>query len=151
MKTICLAFFFLRYKCTSRSCGWDQQAFTLLEVMIAVSIIAIGLVTLFGSQSKTLSLATEAKFNNIAPMLASGKLAELQAGVIPLLSSDGDFGDDFQDYIWEIDITDAVFEGPEALTELEEQLQRVEVKVLWSGTTYSYTSIYYSRPLEPSE
>ncbi len=129
----------------------DQKAFTLLEVMIAVSILAIGLVTLFGSQSKSLSLATEAKFNNIAPMLASGKLAELKAGNIPLAAAEGDFGDDFPGYIWEIDVEDAVFEASEALTGLDEQLQRVDLKVLWSGTVYSYSFTYYSRPLEPGE
>lgn len=151
MKTISLRFFSEKQDLVSRHCGWDQRAFTLLEVMIAVSLLAIGLVTLFGSQSKSLSLATEAKFNNIAPMLATGKLAELKAGIIPMFSSDGDFGEDFPGYTWEIEVTDAVFETSESLAGLDDQLQRVDVKVLWSGTNYSYTSTYYSKQLASGE
>jgi general secretion pathway protein I len=126
----------------------NNRAFTLLEVMIAVSIIAIGLVTLFGSQSRSLSLATEAKFNSIAPMLASVKLAELKAGVIAMSNDDGDFDDDFPGYIWEIEVEDAVFESPEDLAELRRPLQKIDLKVLWSGTKHSYSLTYYGRQLE---
>jgi prepilin-type N-terminal cleavage/methylation domain-containing protein len=48
--------------------------FTLLEVMVAMSIIAIALTAVLGSQSQSVSLASEAKFNTTAPLLAQSKI-----------------------------------------------------------------------------
>ena len=123
----------------------NKQAFTLLEVMIAVSIIAIALVALFGSQSRSLSHATEAHFNVIATMLASGKLAELEAEDDAPNNDDGDFGDEFPGYSWTIETEDANFDSPEALADLEESLQKVELTVLWNETKFRYSLTYYGR------
>ena len=41
----------------------DGAGFTLLEVMIAVAIIAIALMAVLGSQTQGLSLAGESRFN----------------------------------------------------------------------------------------
>lgn len=124
-----------------------EKAFTLLEVMIAVSILAIALVALFGSQSRSLSHATEAHFNNVAPMLASLKLAEIQSGLLPLESNEGEFEDAFSDYSWKIEVSDALLESFETLENLEEPLQQVTLTVSWSETTFTYSLTYYERRL----
>lgn len=121
----------------------NKTAFTLLEVMIAVSIIAIALVALFGSQSRSLSQATEAHFNNVAPMLASLKLAELQSGIIPLENDDGDFDNEFSDYKWEIEVSDAPLGSFETLENIQDTLQQVTLTVSWSETTYTYSLTHY--------
>jgi len=121
----------------------NQRAFTLLEVMVAVSIIAIALVALFGSQSRSLSHATEAHFNIIAPMLASGKLAEIKSGKVAPNDDEGDFGDDFPGYSWKVETEDANFDSPEALAHLEKMLQKIELTVLWGKTNFSYSLTYY--------
>jgi general secretion pathway protein I len=113
--------------------------------MIAVSIIAIALVALFGSQSRSLSHATEAHFNIVAPMLASGKLAELEAADSAPNNDDGDFGDEFPGYSWKVETERASFDSPEALAKLEKPLQKIELTVLWSETKFSYTLTYYGR------
>ncbi len=122
-----------------------NRAFTLLEVMVAVSIIAIALVALFGSQSRSLSYATEAHFNIVAPMLASGKLAELKVGKVAPTNDEGDFGEDFPGYSWKIETETASFDSPETLTKLENPLEKVQLTVLWSGSKFSYTLTYYGR------
>ncbi|NIP42655.1 MAG: type II secretion system protein, partial [Gammaproteobacteria bacterium] len=43
-----------------------NKGFTLLEVMIAVALIAIALTTLLGSQSQSVSFANSAKFETMA-------------------------------------------------------------------------------------
>jgi general secretion pathway protein I len=134
----------IRYFSSSSELG-NKEAFTLLEVMIAVSIIAIALVALLGSQARSLSNATEAHFNIVAPMLASGKLAELEAGKNAPVNDEGDFGDDFPGYSWKIQTENATFDNLEALTELEKPLQKVELTVLWSETKFSYLLTYYGR------
>ncbi|MBW2502754.1 MAG: type II secretion system protein, partial [Deltaproteobacteria bacterium] len=39
-----------------------ERGFTLLEVLVAVALIAVALTTLLVSQSQTVSLANDAKF-----------------------------------------------------------------------------------------
>jgi general secretion pathway protein I len=123
----------------------NSRAFTLLEVMVAVSIIAVALVALFGSQSRSLSHATEAHFNIVAPMLASGKLAELKSSNEAPDNDERDFGEDFPGYRWKIETEDASFTSPEGLANLTTPLQKVEVTVLWNETNFSYTLTYYGR------
>lgn len=126
----------------------ESPAFTLLEVMIAVSIIAVALVALFGSQSRSLSIATEAQFNILAPALAAMKLAELESGIIDLENDDGDFGEEFPGYIWTIEAEDAVFDQPDGLINLTRPLRKIDLKVSWNETNYSYLLTYYGRAVK---
>jgi general secretion pathway protein I len=125
----------------------NNRGFTLLEVMIAVSIIAIALVALFGSQSRSLSQATEAHFNNIAPMLASLKLAELKSGIISLDNDEGSFDDDFSEYTWKIEISPAPLESFDNLSDLEVPLQQITLTISWSETNYTYSLTHYALEL----
>jgi type II secretion system protein I len=85
----------------------NDFGFTLLEVMVAVAIIAMALVAALGSQSQSVSLAGEAKFATTAAFLAQRKMAEFET-MKPedLGSGSGDFGDDFPGYQWEADVDD---------------------------------------------
>ena len=104
------------------------SAFTLLEVMIAVTIIAIVLVAVFGSQSQSLSLANEAKFNTAAALLAQWKMAEVETGNdLELSSTSGDFGEDFQEYQWELNVSEVPLSGTGGI----EYLKQVDVTVRW--------------------
>ncbi len=121
------------------------SGFTLLEVMVAVSILAIAFVALFGSQSRSLSYATETLFNTRAPMLASLKFAELEAGIISSGESSGDFGDDFPGYIWELSVEDATLADLGFFIDQDVPLQKILLKVSWSETSYSHSLVYYGR------
>lgn len=103
--------------------------FTLLEVMVAMAIIAIALTAVLGSQSQSVSLASEAKFYTTAPLLAQSKLAELEA-VEPedLSDGSGDFGDDFPGYSWEMSLGDVFFERPENVSD---RLRQIDLKISW--------------------
>lgn len=103
--------------------------FTLLEVMVAMAIIAIALTAVLGSQSQSVSLASEAKFNTTAPLLAQSKIAEIEvAEQDDLAGGSGDFGEDFPGYTWELSVEDIVFEKPENVSDL---LKRIDLKVSW--------------------
>lgn len=125
-----------------------SKGFTLLEVMISVSIIAIALVVLFGSQSRSLTIATEAQFNILAPTLAAMKLAELESGTLPMENDDGDFGEEFPGYTWTVEAEDALFNRPEGLVDLARPLRKIDLVVSWSESNYSYQLIYYGRPVQ---
>ena len=82
-----------------------QAGFTFLEVMIAVAVIAIALVTLLGSQSQSVSIATISRQNVTASFLAQQKLAELESTPFDeLYSGDGDFEGDFSLYRWKTEV-----------------------------------------------
>ncbi len=112
-----------------------DSGFTLLEVMIAIAIIAIALVAVLGSQSQSLSLASEAKFNTTAALLAQSKMAEVEAASPEeLISNSGDFGEDFPDYRWELTVSDVGFLGAE---EVLNYLKQIDLVVSW-GEHKSY-------------
>lgn len=113
-----------------------KNGFTLLEVMIAMSILAITLVVVFQSQSQSISMAGRARFETTASLLAQSKIAEIEAANPENVVSDsGDFGDDFPDYSWQVDVTE---------TEIE-LLKKIEVKVVNEKMTSnnSYRLVLY--------
>ncbi|MDO9042194.1 MAG: prepilin-type N-terminal cleavage/methylation domain-containing protein [Desulfocapsaceae bacterium] len=112
--------------------------FTLLEVMIAISLLAIALTTLFGSQSQSVSLGSTTKFNIQAPFLAQQKLAEFTRTTDRLASDSGDFGDKFPGYQWKIETEDANLEASQILSKLEDTFQRVTLTVSWGDNHYVY-------------
>ena len=115
--------------------------FTLLEVMIAMAIMAIVLVSVYRLHSQTLSMTTANRFYTQAPLLAQSKMAQLEAMSSDLISGDsGDFGDKFPGYGWSVS-TDEV--SSEALGEAAEDLKRIDVTVTLNENEYEYTIRLY--------
>lgn len=119
-----------------------SSGFTLLEIMIALAIIAIALVAALGSQSQSVSLANEAKFTTTVTYLAQHKMAELEAKKPEDLSSDsGDFGEDFPGYRWEVEVSDVEMEE---FKQLSEYVKKIGLTVYWGEEdTYQYRVNYY--------
>ncbi len=102
--------------------------FTLLEVMVALAMIAIGLVAVLASQSQSVSLANEARFNALAALLAQDKMAELAAAADQLGGGDqGDFGEDFPGFRWRAEVSEA---GSDEAGVAAGRLKRIELEVL---------------------
>jgi len=112
--------------------------FTLLEVMIALSIVSIALMVILGSQSQGLSLANEARFNTTASLLAQEKMAEMEAvrerG--ELSSDSGDFGEAFPDYVWRLSVHDVSFEG---VGRVSDRLRQIDLEITYvPDSRYQY-------------
>lgn len=114
------------------------DGFTLLEVMIAVSLLAIALPTLFGSQAQSVSLGSTTKFNTQAPLLAQLKLAELTGTTARPVSDSGDFGDEFPGFQWQVETEEVSMEASTVLGKLADTLQRLTLTVSWGEASYSY-------------
>ncbi len=114
-----------------------SSGFTLLEVMVAVAIIAMALVAALGSQSQSVSLATEAKFVTTATFLAQGKIAELEIVAPEDLASDGgDFGDDYPGYRWEYEVGEAALAD---VGEASDHVKKISLVVYWAeGGRFQY-------------
>ena len=81
--------------------------FTLLEVMIAMAILAITLVTVYQSQSQSISMASSSRFLTTASLLAQGRMARIDAAdPREVVSAKGDFGEEFPDYAWQVEVGD---------------------------------------------
>ncbi|OPL13384.1 MAG: hypothetical protein AVO39_03700 [delta proteobacterium MLS_D] len=92
---------------TSRAAG-----FTLLEVIIAMAVLAVALVAVFQSQSQSVAMLNRSRFETTASLLAKSRMAELEVTISSLLRSDrGGFGDDFPDYSWEVNVEGTPLSG----------------------------------------
>jgi len=116
-----------------------NTGFTLLEVMIAMAILAIALTSLFGSQTTSVALAAETRFNIQAPLLARMQLARFQSKE-DIVSDSGDFDDEFPGFKWELQVEDAVFQESEiaSLEQLNDKLQHLILIVRWGDELYTY-------------
>jgi len=107
----------------------SSAGFTLLEVMVSVTIIAIALVTLIGAQSQSVSIATDSRFATIASLLARQKMAEIVlTSVDDLHTDEGDFGDDFPDYHWQVEVQD-LSEDDTGITNVDDLLKAVDLTI----------------------
>ena len=114
----------------------DRNGFTLLEMMVAVSIIAIVLLAVYRLHSQTLLMNLSARFYTVAPLLAQSKLAELETSTISELSEgSGDFGEDYTGYNWEISVSDIESEPLESTTD---NLKQIDIKVIFNQGELSY-------------
>jgi len=111
--------------------------FTLLEVMVAVSIIAIVLVSIYKMHAQTISMNYEARFYAHAPLLAQFKMAEQEIKSLEDLTGDsGNFGDDFPGYRWNVAIDDV---ESEALGDTAKDLKKIDVTVFLNNDEFTYS------------
>ncbi len=97
--------------------GPGNRGFTLLEIMVSVSVIAIVFVSLFRLQSGSIGMAAAGRFSTLAPILADRLLTEIRQNPADWTDPEGDFGDAFPGYRWTCDLTDVVPEDPDLIRE----------------------------------
>ena len=118
-----------------------NKGFTLLEVMVAVAIIAIALTTLLGSQSQSVSFANSAKFETMAALLAQSKMSEIATQEAGAITNDsGDFGDDYPGYRWEVNVNDTAIAG---IDNISDYLKQLDLTVTWGVFSYNLRLYHY--------
>ena len=114
-----------------------DSAFTLLEVMVAMAIMAIVLVSVYRMHSQTLAMNTANRFYTQAPMLAQSKLAQLESNALEKIAGDsGDFGDKFPGYSWNVSVEEVAIE---ALGEISNDFKQIDLTVSFNGNEYVYS------------
>lgn len=113
-----------------------SPGFTLLEVMVSISIISIVLIAVYRIQSQTLLMNHTVRFNTTAPMLAKAKLSEIVLEPLEDLSDDnGDFGEDFPGYTWKVSVQDMEFEDNKILSG---SIKQIEIMVAFNKDEMTY-------------
>ena len=127
---------------TFLTCGNKYPGFTLLEVMVAVSIIAIAVTAVLSSQSQSVHMANEAKFFTSAAILAQSKIAEIEIKEKDDFASEsGIFQDDFSDYRWDLTISDVIFPAAE---DISDHLRQIDLMVSrGEDKSYQYRVRFY--------
>ena len=109
--------------------------FTLLEVMVAMAIMAIVLVSVYRMHAQTLAMNTANRFYTQAPMLAQGKLAQLATGSSEIIAGDsGDLGEKFPGYSWSVAVEEV---SSEALGEVADDLKQIDLTVSYNEYVYN--------------
>ena len=115
----------------------SDLGFTLLEIMVAISIIGIVLVSVYKMHAQTISMHYEARFYTTAPLLAQLKMAEIETKLLEEQTNDsGDFGDEFPGYRWNVVTADV---ESEALGNIAEDLKEINVFVSFNNDEFTYS------------
>ena len=100
----------------------NAHGFTLLEVMVALLIIATSFIVLLHSRNQSVIAADYARRVTIATLLATEKMGEMEQGGIDTTGEDsGNFGEDYPEFMWRTAISDTSYE----------QVREVRVEVSW--------------------
>jgi prepilin-type N-terminal cleavage/methylation domain-containing protein len=113
------------------------QGFTLLEVMVALCIMAVVLMSVYRLQSQAIAMSMESRFYTQAPLLARSALTRFEESTDrQMATSQGDFGREYPGYQWKITVEDAVSValGPE----ISKDMKRIDVQVTLNNGEYSY-------------
>jgi len=102
--------------------------------MIAISIMAIVLVTVFKLHIQTLSMNSAVRFHATAPFLAQKTMLQLES-FEDQLSDSGEFGPEFPGYRWSVSIEDV---QSDILEEDAESLKKVAVNISFNDDEQVY-------------
>lgn len=136
--------------------GWQGEAqagFTLIEVMVAMAIIATVMVALFRMQSGTLNLAGADDFQTTARYLAAKALAQIELAMDDP-GDNGEFGQAFKGYTWHCEVTDVNAQFSDIMPDLSDKagtLKKIDLTITRQQGNRSYhvqTFRYYSDPPE---
>jgi general secretion pathway protein I len=111
--------------------GNPENGFTLMEVMVALSVVAIAMMAVYRMHTQTLFMDARGRFDTVATMLMSQKLADLDTIEMNDLSSDsGDFGNAHPGYAWRIQTEEV---SSDLLKEDGPTLKRITVTISFNG------------------
>lgn len=105
----------------------NGNGFTLMEVLVALAVLAIALTSIYKLQGRTILMSSKARFLTIAPQLAQSKLAEIERQKFDDISDgEGVFGEEYPSYTWTLSVEEI---PTELITEKDYHLVRIDVRV----------------------
>ena len=115
-----------------------NKGFTLMEVMVALAVVAVALTAIYRMHTQTLFMDTRGRFDTVATMLARQKLADVDSGDLKDLTNDnGDFGDLHPGYTWRIETDTA---ASDLIKDDGPTLKRITLTVEFDDQTFTLTT-----------
>lgn len=114
----------------------SEPGFTFLEVLMAVSILAILLVGVHKLQSQMVMMSQASRFITLAPLLAQGQLAEMERRHFEDVEKvSGDFGGDYPGYAWAMEMESL---DSDVLARLAKPLKKIDITVSFNNGERTY-------------
>lgn len=125
------------------STGQPSAGFTLMEVVVALSVVAIALLAIYRMHTQTLFMDERGRFDSVAVMLARQKLAEMEtADPTEMIGDSGDFGSDHPGYTWKIEteevLSDLIRDDGPVLRKIRLTIGLNEGESIFQMTTYRH-------------
>ena len=120
----------------------SHQGFTLIEVLVALCIIAIAFGAIYRAQAQGISMTSESRQVTCAGLLAQLRMAGLISSLPQYGLRRGDFGRAYPDFLWEERVT--------GYKEFGADLRRVQVSVSWGPGDAARTLTLEGYVLEPA-
>jgi len=115
--------------------------FTLLEIMVALTVLSISLVVLLGLRNKDIALAAHARELTEATLLARQKVTDITITGFPNLGEEtGDFGEEAPKYRWRQEVRPTPFEA----------IRELSVQVIWENNKEERSVNFTSYLFDPS-
>jgi general secretion pathway protein I len=123
--------------------GIADNGFTLMEVMVALAVVAIALTAIYRMHTQTLFMDARGRFDTVAAMLARQKLSDIDTANLKDLTSDsGDFGNAHSGFTWRIQsenvLSDLLKEDGPTLKRITLTISFNEDASLFTLTTYRH-------------
>jgi general secretion pathway protein I len=119
-----------------------ESGFTLIEIMLSIVLIGLVLTTISQFQAKGMDIARETIELTKASLLGREKMVEWERGMIPEEGGDGDFGEDFSEYRWNIEVENTETEG----------LRKVTLLITWQSgirsRQFEIESLHFQEPTQ---
>lgn len=113
-----------------------MAGFTLIEVIVAVAIIATGFFAVYNLHLQTIRASNTLRFHLKAPELAKMKISEIDSDMENLTESTGDFGELNSGYSWKVipeEITAETAEG------IADKLLKYNLEIFNESSSYTLT------------
>ena len=126
------------YKKIVRKKDIKKAGFSFLEVLVALSIIAIVFTSIIRLQGQTIFMSENIKFYNLAPLLAQEKLADIENQYSFFLEGEGSFGEEFPNYKWNINIDEGFLCNIDE--DINFKLKKIDISIAYNRHKYTITT-----------
>jgi prepilin-type N-terminal cleavage/methylation domain-containing protein len=128
------------------------RGFTLLEILVAMVIMAVTLLSLLLLHSGTIRLAETGRFTGMIPVLAGRILAEQAADPLADTRQSGHFDPPFNAIEWTCTEEEPSLDGPVPLSDLKpDRFQRIEITLSDPDTGRTFTLNTWRYRIEPDD
>ncbi len=121
-----------------------QRGFTLLEIMVAIAIIAIALISILKLHTRTVATDMASNFYSKAPLLARKIMAEWETGMITegSVSNLDDSCKQCPDFTYKIDYNTISSDllSPGSTDEKDSALVKITCTISYNNSEYHYTA-----------
>lgn len=102
------------------------RGFTLIEIMVAVAVVAIVFVSFYKLFSQSITADSTTRFYTIAPLLAQQKMTEIKDGITVTDYGGAGTFEKYPGYTWQVQILDLT---SESLGKAVSDLKQVDITI----------------------